>query len=415
MYLTEIIGTPVLDSAGERVGKIADLFVTLGEPFPEVSAILVRETKRVIPWRLVKEINDEWRLSVRRDEVKEYTPAEKDVRLARDILDKQIVDIHGARIVRVNDLNLVMAHGVLRLIGVDATTRGLLRRVGLEKLADAIARRLGLRLHTHLISWADVEQVPEAVDRLKLRVPTDRLSRLHHADIADIVAQMRPDERREVFESLDLQTAADTLEEMEPEVQRSVLEELEPERAADIVEEMEPDEAADLLADLPEERREELLDEMEPEEAADVMDLMSYDEASAGGIMTTEFVTLPQDMTAQQAIDYLRKLAPSDEMVYYLYVVDDENRLVGVLSLRQLIVAQPDTPIRDIMERDVIRVHVGSSLEEVARDITKYDLLAIPVVDEDDHIRGVVTVDDVMDFIVPPTYSSRPPRIFRKR
>lgn len=416
-YITELIKRPVYDSSRQKIGRLRDLVATLGESsFPEVVAVEIglNKSKKLVPWSQVAEFNEEIRLSVKADALQEYTLGAHDVFLDRDILDKQIVNVHGARIVRVNDLNLVLAHGTLRLIGVDVGIRGLLRRIGLEKTVEKIARALGLVLHGHVVSWTDVERLEETVDRLKFRVPTSRLSRLHHADIADIVAQLDPAERKEVFETLDVETAADTLEEMEPEVQVSIIEGLEPERAADIVEEMEPDDAADLMADLREETREELLEEMQPEEAADVKDLMAYHEESAGGIMTTGYVAVPHHYTAQQALDELRGKARDVEMIYYVYVEDDEGRLEGVVSLRSLIVSRPETPIREIMEPNVMTVNLATHMREVAHAITKYDLLAVPVVDEDNRMHGVVTVDDVMDLIVPPTWSDRPPRIFGK-
>lgn len=415
-YLTEVLGNPVLDSTRKRIGTLIDLVAAPAEPFPEVVAVrvLYKKDKRLIPWSQFAEVDSEWRLTATLDAITDYEMRPGEVMLDRDVMDKQIVDVHGARVVRVCDLNLVMAHGIMRLIGVDVGFRGLLRRLHLENGMEWIAQRFGWVLHTHVISWADVERLEERRGRLQFRVPADRLSRLHHADIADIVAQLDPMERRAVFDSLDVETAADALEEMEPEVQVSIIEGMEKERAADIVEEMEPDDAADLMADLSKETREELLGEMQPEEAADVKDLMTYHEESAGGIMTTGYVAVPPNYLVKQVFEQLRSEANEVEMIYYLYVVNDEECLVGVFSLRSLLTASPDSSIMDLLEKDIISVNPGTSLEEVAHIITKYDLLAVPVVDEDNRLHGVVTVDDVMDLIVPPTWSSRPPRIFGK-
>jgi Mg2+ transporter MgtE len=251
---------------------------------------------------------------------------------------------------------------------------------------------------SQIIAWNEVETFGTAV---KLKIPHEKIAQLHPADIADIIEQLDPAQRTQVIESLDLETAADMLEETEPEVQRAIIESMDVEKAADIVEEMEPDEAADLLGDLSEARSEELLEHMEAEEAADVKELLAFDEDTAGGMMTTEYVAIPDSLTAADTIDRLRDLHPDAEIIYYIYVVDEDEQLVGVLSLRELIVAQPNMLISDIMEKNAITVHTNSSPEDVAQVMDKYNLLAVPVVDMENRLRGIVTVDDTLSTLVP--------------
>jgi Mg2+ transporter MgtE len=236
---------------------------------------------------------------------------------------------------------------------------------------------------------------------------------MHPADIAEIVHELSPDDRSAVFAALDDEKAADTLEEIqEPGMQASILERLDVERASDILEAMKPDEAADLLADMPKERAQLLLQKMEEDEAEDVEELLAYREDTAGGLMTTGYVAVLHTLTAAQAIDRLRELEPDAESVYYVYVIDEEEHLLGVLSLRDLIVAKPDTRIRDFMIEKVMSVPVDASIRDVGEVIAKYNLLAVPVVDQHNRIQGIVTVDDVMDRVLPPRAAARRRRIF---
>jgi len=269
-------------------------------------------------------------------------------------------------------------------------------------------------LQSNLISWDDMEALQPDAERggmIKLKVPHEKISRLHPADIADIVEQLSPQQRTEVIESLDIETAADTIQEMEKEEAAAVMELMEEEKAADILEEMDPDDAADLLGDLSETRTEELLEHMEPEDAADIKELMSYGEETAGGLMTTEYLAIKETMSAQESIDFLRKIAPKAEQIYYLYVVNDENHLVGVVSLRDLIVAQPTTPVEKFMVRNVRCVPTGEHANEVAHIFTRYNLLALPVVDDKGEMQGIITVDDMMERLLPAEKRRKLPQI----
>ena len=238
------------------------------------------------------------------------------------------------------------------------------------------------------------------------------LQELHPADLATIIDQLAPRDRAGVLAVLDDEAAADAIEEMEPDTQVEVLEDLEPERAADILEEMSPDDAADLIADLSDAARDEILPLMDREEAEEVTELLGYPEDSAGGIMTTEFVTMAEDLTADQAIARLRELEPDAETIYYVYVIDAEERLRGVLSLRDLIVSPPDRPIREFMIQEPAAVEVLADEDEVAQVVAHYNLLAVPVVDAEGRLVGIVTVDDAIDTVVPNAWKRRLPRLF---
>jgi CBS domain-containing protein/sporulation protein YlmC with PRC-barrel domain len=399
----------VIEPNGTEVAKLSDLAVVPQGQFPAVQwAILATgDGEQVVKWADMAQEIGHLRLRGRREGMQTVVLPPEALRLSRDLLDKQIVDTHGAKVVRVNDLQLSEVDGQLRLVGADVGLRGLLRRVGAEGLAERVVGLAGQKLPRGIIPWHLVETLAGSDANVRVTVPRTKLALLHPADIADIVEEMSVDERRAVFEELDIETAADTLSEVEPEMQASIVSDLDEERAADILDEMAPDEAADLLQDLPEERREELVDLMQKDEAADVEELLTYPEDSAGGIMTTDLIALPAELTAAAAIDRLRELQPDAELTYYLYVVDSQGRLDGVVSLRDLVVAKPATPISEIMDRNVLKVDATSPKEEVASLIAKYNLLALPVVDARRKLLGTVTIDDVVDIMLPRGWRKR--------
>ncbi len=412
LYLSEIKHAKVLDPAGIEIGRLADVAVVPKEQFPAVQWAILRapDGERIMRWADLERIDRHYRL---KESAIPPAPGElppEALRLGRDLLDKQIVDTHGAKVVRVNDLQLDDQGGQLRLVGADVGLRGLLRRMGGERAAERVAGVVGRKLPRGIIPWHLVEPLETPQQNVRLTLPHRKLALLHPADIADIVEEMTADERRAVFDELDVATAADTLGEVEPEVQASIVGDLDGERAADILEEMDPDEAADLLQDLPEETREELIELMDDEEGADVEELLAYPADSAGGIMTTDFLALPRDLTTGQAIDRLRELQPDPAAVYYLYVVDADGKLDGNVSLRDLIVAAPETPLSKVMNANVLRVPADMSREDVASLIAKYDLLALPVVNARGKLLGTVTVDDVVDFMLPHGWKKRSQR-----
>ena len=417
LYLSQAIGRPVCDRAGEPIGTVADLIVAIGDRYPPVTGIVVRTNGREIflHWNSVANLDARGAtLGTSAIDISKFNQRPNEIRLKRDLMDRQIVDIDGRKVVRVNDLRLDEVEGSLHLVAVDVGPSGLLRRLGLEGPWRTIARGLHRDVPERYIDWEDVDPVERTIASVKLRVPHRGLAELHPADLATIIDQLSRSDRVGVISSLDDETAADAIGEMEPETQADILEDLEPARAADILEEMDPDEAADLVADLSEESREEILGLMEKEEAAEVQELMTYDEETAGGIMTTEFVAVPATLTAAQTIDRLRELEPTAETIYYVYVTDDDNRLVGVLSLRDLIVAKPDTGISAFMYDEPVAVRTDASQEDVTEIVARYNLLAVPVVDSEGHIEGIVTVDDAIDTLLPQPSWKRLPHLFSR-
>jgi magnesium transporter len=450
IFLSTLLRRAVYDSNNQRVGALRDLYVSLHDVFPRVTALVVRPAvfgesaaprgnggngaglfsqEIIIPWEQVANLEDERiYLTVPADRIDSPPPGSHigDLRLARDLLDKQIVDTQGFRVVKVNDLKLAQIRDTARLVGADISLRALLRRLGAETPAVALARVLPLKLPERTITWNYVEPIEAAepelvgasaatsgngaardtrpsgtihVPAVRLSVSHAKLAELHPADIADILEQMNIEEGSAILEELDTETAADALEEVEPTRQAALVSGLDPERASDLLERIAPDNAADILGELDEQEAERLLNLMPTEESRPIRELLRYEEQSAGGIMTTEVLSLPASLTVAETLERLRAQSRELEMVYYLYVVDDARRLVGVVSLRQLVTSDPNTRLEAIMDRDVIRVSVNDDQEEVARIIAKYDLLGLPVVDEDERLVGLITVDDIIDVL----------------
>lgn len=417
MYLSFVLGQTIKDPSGRELGRLEDLIASPAAHLPVISAVVVKTGRgeiRNVAWDSFSYDSESERfsLAVPVDEVAEYNITDEDMLLKTNVMDKQIVDVHDYRVVRVNDVRIEPSGGRLYLVGVDVGMRGLLRRMGLMHVVDKIAKVTKVKPNSQVIAWHDVETFERGVGRLKLRVSAERLKALHPADIARIINDLDPHQRADVFETLDLETAAEVLTEADPDVQASIVENLKDERAADILEEMEPDEAADVLGDIRADRREDILEEMQPEDAEDVKELLAYEDRTAGGLMTTEYVAVSRDMTAQETIDKLRELEPSAETVYYVYVTDSSEHLVGVLSLRDLIVAKPMTKIEDIMVGRVIHVHLDADVDEIVQSMSDYNLLALPVVDEENRIQGIITVDDALEEIAPEGRRKRIPRIW---
>lgn len=416
-YLSSLLGKTVADVDGQPVGRLTDVLAsTRGElAHPEVTAIAVKRAKDtlLIPFATVAVlIAPAVPLAHRIADIVPYVPGEHDLYLARDVLDKQIIDTNGVRVVRVNDLELARINHHFFVANVDIGYMGIYRRLGLPKLAEKALHRFTGKHSPSTISWEDVELLPGG-QPMRLKVPSDKISDLHPADIAEILSDLNRAESSKFLESLDIETLADTLEEVEPEFQASLVEEMPDEKVADILEEMSPDEAADLLAELPENRSQDLLNLMEREDADDVRKLLTYPEDTAGGIMTTEYVAISPDLTAEQVLTVLRGSPAEAETIFYVYVTEKDNRLVGVFSLSDLVLAKPETPVAQFMHSRMVSVRLDESQDDVAQVIAKYNLLAVPVVDEHERIHGIVTADDALDKIIPTKWKKRLPRLYR--
>ena len=412
LYLSQIIGRPIVDVEGEKVAVIRDIVVSYGsDDYPPFIGLMARLRRRnfFIPRIHIAVMNETGaKLSVDLLDLHPFTRRPGEVLLAKDVLDKQLIDVDGKRVVRVNDVQIIEVGNEWRVTGADVSLQGFLRRL-------MPAGFYGNR-PVEVIDWADVGYLATdtATAAVQLKSSKDKLSRLHPVEIAQLAESLSPIHRTEIVESLDNEIAADTLEEMSTEAQAQILEEMDGERAADILEEMSPDDAVDVLGEMNEGKAQELFDLMEDEEKADVAELLAFEDHTAGGLMTTEFVTFPKELTVSQAIARLREMAETPNMIYYLYIVEEENswKICGVISLRSLILADPTLPLSEVMRDQFQYAHPSDSAEDAAQTISEYNLLALPVIDDLGEIAGIVTVDDAMEILLPKNFERRLPRLF---
>lgn len=404
-FLTSILDRPVHGKTGEPIGKLDDLIVRIGvDPYPPIAGLIVRDGRRrfFVPARHLQALNGAAKLSSSTVDLQPFSRRNGEVLLRRDVLDHQLIDITGRRIVRVNDVQLTLVEGSYRVIGVDVSPQALLRRLGPRVLAGRIVGR-------QVIDWSDVQYLASAAP-VQLRVSYDRLAELNPVDLARIVDALSYRESAEIVAALDEETAAETLEEVSDERVADLLEGMDRERAADILEEMAPAAAADALEDLGEDVAGQLLAKMEPEEAADVQALLAYDEDSAGRIMTTHFVRIPEGATVGDALAAIRSLedVPDPLLAVYVVAADSPDRLRGIVRLRNLILADPTTPLAAVMDGDVPTVHPEDRAEDAARVLAEYNLLAVPVLGkEDGRLLGIVTVDDALAVLLPEVWQRR--------
>jgi len=401
--LSDLLGLTVYDVSGAVSGRVREVALTPQEDRSRVSLLIVKTPSgnRLLPLTAVSSINASVHSSSASADWATSEGQEGLLLLSRDLLDQQVIDVHGRKVVRVNDVDFhhdtAQNRSVLRVGGVDVGARGAVRRLLKGVVPAAALRALLLRVPPREIPWDFVDIIEtDPARRVKLKISNERLAKLHPADIADILEDLAPDEREAVFETLEEGVAAGELEELEPKVQKAVLESLDSDRAADIVEEMEPDAAADLLADLSDERTEEILVQMQPEERREVTDLLEFKENSAAGRMTTEFIALPVTATANEAIDTMRKFEGRMENMSTVYLTDSHGTLAGAVPLVKIVLAPPTTPLLALAQEPLISCHEDTKEKEFAELFDKYNLLTLPVIDDHNQLIGVITPDDVI-------------------
>jgi magnesium transporter len=404
--LTGLLGTPVTDAHGQLRGKLKDVVVATGPDGGKVAGIVLkaRTGLSIVPSQEVME-TPAGTLELRSAEaVSPLTDEGSYLFLQRDLIDRQIIDINGRKVVRVNDVDLEWtgqgaAHH-LRVAEVEVGLRGAFRRVFKGVLPRARLESVSRRFTARAIPWQFVDVIePDPARRVKLRIEHERLADIHPSELADILEDLAPAERQAVFTSLDEDVAAETLEEVEPRLQKALLEKLDEERIADIVEEMDPGAAADLLSELSEEQSDAILEEMEPEERQEVEELLEFDEDSAAGCMTTEFVYLGADATVAQAVQALRSFDGDPEGVTEIFLLDEKRMLRGAIPLARLVMAQPEARLSVLAEPRVISCPPDLKQNDLAEMFDKYNLHALPVVDSQGRMVGVVQAERVISFL----------------
>ncbi len=405
LALTELLGSPVLDTGGARAGRVREVAVAPQEDPDHVSLLVVRTRQgdRVLPFRHVEPlIRGGLRARVPLTEWAPYASSEGLLLLDRDLLDQQIIDVHGRKVVRVNDAELVeeLGNAGLRINAVDVGARGAVRRLLRGVVPDVLLRRILDRVPAKTIPWDCVDLIEtDPSRRVKLKISLEGLATLHPAEIADIVEELPPAEREAVFETLDEGVAAEALEEIDPRLQVAIVESLDSDKAADIVEEMNPDAAADLLADLPPETQEEILEEMEPAERQEVTELLEHGEHTAAGRMNTEFVAVRPQTAVGDALIRLGEFEGDVQSVSSLFLTDSAGTLVGVVPLARLMLVDRTVAMEKLSVDRVITCGETASDREVAEIFDKYNLLVVPVVNEAGKLTGIITADDVISLL----------------
>jgi CBS domain-containing protein len=406
LYLAQIVGTSVVDPGGDEIGTVRDLVARFGsDRHPPVTGIVVRRRRKelFVEQPQVEEISPRTvKVACRRADLRPFQRRPGEVLLRRDILDKQLIDVDGQRVVRANDLQIGHREGEYRLVAVDVSAQALVRRLGPESWTQNVRGR-------SLIDWEDVDSFATDVPTVRLQLRHEALEKLHPVDLAHLLDELPAQHVKEVVEAIDEASAADLVQELEPEEAADLMASLDPERAADILDEMDPDDAADLLGDLPPEQAQDLLERMEPDESADVRELIGYPPDTAGGLMTTDFVALPAGTRATDAIAHIRALEEAPDPLYHVYVVEEpgSERLVGVAPLRNVVLADPDATLADVGWLHFQAVQATDSARDVVHIMAEYNLAALPVLDDEGDIVGVVAVDDAMDILLPDLWSRR--------
>ncbi|MFL6438193.1 MAG: magnesium transporter MgtE N-terminal domain-containing protein [Terriglobales bacterium] len=407
LALSRLLGSRVTDAKGTFAGTVREVALRPQEDPNRVSGLVIKTEQGdrfLVPSMIQIGVDARLHASLPASEWPEASTLEDFFLLERDLLDQQIIDINGRKVVRVNDVDLhpeAVNGGVeFKISEVDVGMRGAVRRLLKGVAPSAVIESLVQKLRPRVIPWEFVDLIEtDPARRVKLRIEHERLSQLHPADIADIVEDLAPAEREAVFETLNEEVAAEALEEIDLDIQVSIVESLDSDRAADIVEEMDPDAAADLLEQLPEARSEEILDEMQPEEREEVQDLLEHGDKTAAGRMTTEYLAASPETTAQQAIELLRNFEGGVESVANIYVVDDDGKLSGSVPLQRIVLAPPDKPLSGLTAKPLVFVHEKDRQDRVAEIMDKYNLYTLAVVDDDKRLKGIITADDVITLL----------------
>ena len=408
VFLSQIINNPVSNRNGQKIGTVYDIIADVKGMYPRINALVVRKGSKknlhYVTWKYVTTIDEKNNFVIDKDEL-DPEPVRLDaseIQLRETFWDKQIVDIAGSKVVRVNDLHILRDGIKLWLVHVDVGFKGLLRRLGWLRPINSLVKWLfTYELQDRFIPWKYVQPIAPGGDvkSLSLKIPHSKLSSLHPADLADILIDLGAEERMLIFNSFDDETASDILQELPVRMRILIAESLEFERLARILVEMPMDEAVDLIHEMPQETVAALYPLMPEDDVRQIKDLLKHSRRVAGSLMNTEYVSAGKDETAGALLRKIKKVAEEIESIYYIYVLDDRNVPIGVLTLKQLLIAKSRQPIAEIMRSTVVRVEIDSNIKRVAEVFYKYNFNIVPVVDEHDRMQGVITMKDALESV----------------
>ncbi len=412
-FLSKVLNKRIYDEYGDCIGKLVDIYVTTEDSYPRAIAYKLKKGRETSNYEFknIDFYDDDGRAIIKVRGCRDIILRKYSYLLSENLLNKQIIDINGKKLVKVNDLRIGQIAGEYKVIAVDTGFLALSRKIGLEKLGYTLYKSFNRKPTDTLIMWDNVESLEMLHNNLKLCVPYQKLSKLHPADLADIIEDMNINYRKLVFENLDEDLAANTFEEIEPEVQAQILKDIPLPKKIEVIYNMDKDEAADVLLDMDEETVEKILINIEEKDAKDIRKLMDYKEETAGSMMNKDFISFNVNITAEETIDVLRRLKPKDEMFYDIYIVDENERLKGIVSLRDLIIASPNNKLKDIMNEEVIKIKDMDNINNVIELAIKYDLLSIPVIEDNEKLCGSIVIDDIISDVFKPMWKKKIKRL----
>jgi magnesium transporter len=412
-YYTNIVKRGVVDRKGYWVGSPFDFKFSIDEAYPSLKALVIskgifKRRYAVIPWNAVQKIDETIHLAAH---VNEFTFtdsyfSDEEFTLKKDVLDKQVVDTYNRKIVRVNDIHLMQVGNQFRLVHVDVSFRGLLRRLGWEKIIDRVLKIISPSAkylkRDGLISWKYVQplSIHPVKGTIQLNVSMEDIHNIPPPDLSEMLVELETYQRMALYRSLDLETQVDSLKEMDEETQVELVSCVDTDRAIRVVENMPSDEATDLLHAMKRAHVDRILSKMNTKKAQKLSSLIAHEEDTAGGLMSTEMITVLDNVTVSDVIERIKTTNEQKDTYHYIYIIDDQNRLEGVISSYQLITNQPSTKVRDIMTQKPVSVHLNASDKEIAYLVDKYNYIALPVVDNKRVLHGIISMDDILELVI---------------
>lgn len=409
-FLSKVINVNIYDEYEDCIGKLYDMYVMNEEGYPKIIGYKLKKDGEIINYEFryiefLKESNGKVKIKVKG--ARNIIANTYSYLLSKHLLDKQIVDLNGKKLVKVNDVRLAEIAGDIRVVAVDTGIKARARRYHYYEFIKFIFKLINKWPKDQLIMWDNLESIEMVNSSIKLNVSYKKLSKLHPADIADLLEGMNAQYRKKIFESLDENLAADTLEEIEPEIQAEILGNLSDAKTAEVLDNMPNDEIADILDEVDDETAEKILINMEKEDADEIRTLMRYGDEAIGSIMNKDFISFNVNITVEETIEILREMNPDDEVVYYIYITDEAGKLEGIISLKNLICSPKDKHLKEIMDKNVVTVRDYEEVNNAIDVTTKYNLLSVPVLDKYDKLCGMVVINDIIDEFLLPNWKKR--------
>lgn len=396
---SQILGKNIYDEFNDVLGHLKDIYVTTDEGYPRVIGYKIRKDGVTFNYEFksISVYEENGKIVIKTVGSREILPRTYTYLLSQNLLDKKIVDINGKQVVRVNDMRMAEIAGEYRVVAVETGALAKFRRMGISGVGKVFYKILRKDYEDKILMWDDVESIEMVNNNLQLSKSYKKLTALHPADLADILEDLDETSRKALFESLDEDLAAETFEEIEDEYKGSIIKELSETKTAELLENMGNDEIADLLDELDEKEKEKILVNLEHEDAEEVQELLKYEDETVGSIMTKEFISFGMNVTVEETIEILKEMKPDEEVMYYIYVTDEEDRIKGLVILRDLLISDSKAKLSDLMEENITTVRHNEPIEEVIDKAAKYDLLSTAVVDESDRLIGIVLIHDIID------------------